>query len=122
LRVDSLPFFSAEEVARARRYHRPLCRTAAALALELGVPASLDWSEAGGALDPRSRAGALSVRARGAPKVEAAADEARTPAVALVGDDSRESDATPAALIAFPTLAHADVDKKSQQERLKSPR
>jgi STE24 endopeptidase len=53
--VDPLRFFSAEQVARARRYHRPLYWAAAAdLALTIVFLAALAWSAAGGALDPRS--------------------------------------------------------------------
>jgi STE24 endopeptidase len=53
--VDPLRFFSAEQVARARRYHRPLYWAAAAeLALATAFLAALAWSAAGSALDPRS--------------------------------------------------------------------
>jgi STE24 endopeptidase len=53
--VDPRRFFAAEEVERARRYHRPLYWAAAAgLALEAGVLAALAWSDAGEALDPES--------------------------------------------------------------------
>ena len=55
LAADPRLFFSADEVERARRYHRPLYWAAAAgLALEVGVLAALAWSEAGSALDPQS--------------------------------------------------------------------
>jgi STE24 endopeptidase len=53
--VDPLRFFSAEQVARARRYHRPLYWAAAVeLALATAFLATLAWSAAGSALDPRS--------------------------------------------------------------------
>jgi Zn-dependent protease with chaperone function len=54
-RTDALTFFSAEEVARARSYHRPLYWAGAAdLAIKAGVLAALAWSGAGAALDPGS--------------------------------------------------------------------
>src|SRR5882724_13498153 len=54
-RTDALTFFSAEEVARARSYHRPLYWAGAAdVAIEAGVLAALVWSGAGAALDPGS--------------------------------------------------------------------
>src|SRR5947207_10590515 len=54
-RTDALTFFSAEEVARARSYHRPLYWAGIAdVAIEAGVLAALVWSGAGGALDPGS--------------------------------------------------------------------
>jgi STE24 endopeptidase len=53
--VDPLRFFSAEQVARARSYHRPLYWAAAVeLALATAFMAALAWSAAGSALDPRS--------------------------------------------------------------------
>jgi STE24 endopeptidase len=53
--VDPLRFFSAEQVARARRYQRPLYWAAAAeLALTTAFLAALGWSAAGSALDPSS--------------------------------------------------------------------
>ncbi len=53
--ADPLRFFSAQEVERARSYHRPLYWAAAVdLALEGAVLAALVWSAAGTALDPRS--------------------------------------------------------------------
>ena len=53
--ADPLRYFSAEDVRRARRYHRPLYWAAAAdLALELGVLATLAWTALGDALDPMS--------------------------------------------------------------------
>jgi Zn-dependent protease with chaperone function len=55
VRTDALSFFSAEEVARARSYHRPLYRAAGAdVAIEASVLAALAWSGAGTALDPGS--------------------------------------------------------------------
>ncbi|MGZ4423278.1 MAG: M48 family metalloprotease [Gaiellaceae bacterium] len=54
-RTDALTFFSAEEVARARSYHRPLYWAGAAdVAIEACVLAALVWSGAGVALDPGS--------------------------------------------------------------------
>src|SRR5439155_3995331 len=54
-RTDMLTFFSAEEVARARSYHRPLYWAGAAdVAIEAGVLATLVWTGAGAALDPGS--------------------------------------------------------------------
>jgi STE24 endopeptidase len=53
--VDALSFFSQEEVARARSYHRPLYWAAAAgLATDVAVLALLAWTGVGGALDPAS--------------------------------------------------------------------
>jgi STE24 endopeptidase len=53
--VDPLQFFSAEQVAQARSYHRPLYRAAAVeLALETAILTALVSSAAGSALDPRS--------------------------------------------------------------------
>jgi STE24 endopeptidase len=53
--VDPLQFFSAEQVARARSYHRPLYWAAALdLGLEVALLAALVWSAAGETLDPRS--------------------------------------------------------------------
>jgi STE24 endopeptidase len=53
--TDPLRFFSAEEVKRARSYHRPLYWTAAAdVALEFVVLAALAWTRLGDALDPTS--------------------------------------------------------------------
>src|SRR6266516_7824535 len=53
--TDALSFFSAEEVARARSYHRPLYWAGAAhVAIEACVLAALVWSSAGAALDPGS--------------------------------------------------------------------
>jgi len=55
VRTDALSFFSAEEVARARSYHRPLYWAGAAdVAIEASVLATLVWSGAGAALDPGS--------------------------------------------------------------------
>jgi hypothetical protein len=55
MRTEPLSFFSEEEVARARRYHRPLYWAAAAdAAIEASVLAALVWSGAGAALDPGS--------------------------------------------------------------------
>jgi STE24 endopeptidase len=55
VRTDALSFFSAEEVARARRYHRPLYWAGAAdIAIEACVLAALVWSGVGAALDPGS--------------------------------------------------------------------
>src|SRR5215207_11239976 len=55
VRTEALSFFSAEEVARARAYHRPLYWVAGAdVALQAGVLAALAWSGAGAALDPGS--------------------------------------------------------------------
>jgi STE24 endopeptidase len=55
MRTEALSFFSEEEVARARRYHRPLYWAAAAdVAIEASVLAALVWSGAGAALDPGS--------------------------------------------------------------------
>jgi STE24 endopeptidase len=48
-------FFSAEEVARARSYHRPLYRAAAVDgAIQVGVLVTFVWSGVGNALDPDS--------------------------------------------------------------------
>jgi STE24 endopeptidase len=53
--VDPLRFFSAEQVARARSYHRPLYWAAAVdLVLATAFLAALAWSAAGSALDPIS--------------------------------------------------------------------
>ena len=55
VRTEALSFFSADEVARARAYHRPLYWAGAAgLAIEAGVLAALVWGDAGAALDPGS--------------------------------------------------------------------
>jgi len=55
VRPETLRFFSAEEVARARRYHRPLYWAAAVeLGVEAGVLAAFVWSGMGSALDPGS--------------------------------------------------------------------
>jgi Zn-dependent protease with chaperone function len=55
MRTEALSFFSEEEVARARRYHRPLYWAAAAdVAIEASVLAALVWSGASAALDPGS--------------------------------------------------------------------
>jgi STE24 endopeptidase len=52
---DALSYFSAEEVARARSYHRPLYwARAAGLAIDAGVLALLAWTELGDSLDPNS--------------------------------------------------------------------
>jgi len=54
-RTEALTFFSAEEVARARSYHRPLYWAGTAdVAIEASVLATLVWSGAGAALDPGS--------------------------------------------------------------------
>jgi STE24 endopeptidase len=55
VRPKALRFFSAEEVARARRYHRPLYWAAAVdLAVAAGVLAAFAWSGMGNAFDPGS--------------------------------------------------------------------
>src|SRR6266511_4483332 len=55
VRTEALTFFSEEEVARARTYHRPLYWAAAAdVAIEASVLGALVWSGAGAALDPGS--------------------------------------------------------------------
>ena len=55
VRMEALSFFSQEEVARARAYHRPLYWAAAAdVAIEASVLAALAWSGAGTVLDPGS--------------------------------------------------------------------
>src|SRR6266545_7792818 len=55
VRTEALSFFSVEEVARARSYHRPLYWAAAAdVAIEASVLGALVWSGAGAALDPGS--------------------------------------------------------------------
>lgn len=55
MRVEALRFFSAEEVARARSYHRPLYWAAAVDgAIQVGVLAAFVWSGVGNALDPDS--------------------------------------------------------------------
>src|SRR6266511_3895403 len=55
VRTEALSFFSEEEVARARSYHRPLYWAAAAdVAIEASVLGALVWSGAGAALDPGS--------------------------------------------------------------------
>jgi STE24 endopeptidase len=54
-RIDALSFFSAEEVARAQSYHRPLYWAGIAdVVIEASVLATLVWSGAGAALDPDS--------------------------------------------------------------------
>ena len=54
-RIDPLRFFSAEQVARARSYHRPLYWSAAVeLTLATAFLAALAWSAAGTVLDPAS--------------------------------------------------------------------
>jgi STE24 endopeptidase len=54
-RPKALRFFSAEEVERARRYHRPLYWAAGIdLAVEAGVLAAFVWSGLGNVLDPAS--------------------------------------------------------------------
>ena len=56
-RTDALTFFSSEEVARARSYHRALYWAGAAdVVIEAGVLAALVWSGLGAALDPGSLA------------------------------------------------------------------
>src|SRR6266542_2037313 len=56
-RTDALTFFSAEEVARARSYHRPLYWAGTAgVAIEASLLATLVWSGVGAALDPGSLA------------------------------------------------------------------
>jgi STE24 endopeptidase len=53
--ADPLRFFSADDVERSRRYHRPLYWAAAAdIAVELAVLAALAWTRLGDALDPSS--------------------------------------------------------------------
>ena len=53
--ADPLAYFSAEEVARSRSYHRPrYWAGAAGLALDAGMLAALSWTAAGDALDPAS--------------------------------------------------------------------
>src|SRR5438270_4176265 len=53
--MEAVRFFSAEEVARARSYHRPLYRAAALdCAIQVGVLAMFVWSGVGNALDPDS--------------------------------------------------------------------
>jgi STE24 endopeptidase len=55
VRGDPLRFFAADDVERARRYHRPLYWAAAAeAALELALLATLAWTQVGDALDPTS--------------------------------------------------------------------
>jgi CAAX prenyl protease N-terminal, five membrane helices len=55
VRTAASSFFSAEEVARARAYNRPLYWGGAAdVALQAGVLAALAWSAADAALDPGS--------------------------------------------------------------------
>src|SRR6266852_2352479 len=55
VRPDALTFFSAEEVARARSYHRPLYWAGTGdVVIEASVLATLVWSGAGAALDPGS--------------------------------------------------------------------
>ena len=55
MRTEALSFFSQEEVARARTYHRVLYWAAAAdVAIEASVLGALVWSGAGAALDPGS--------------------------------------------------------------------
>src|SRR5712692_2120604 len=54
-RTDALTFFTAEEVTRARSYHRPLYWAGTAdVAIEASVLATLVWTGAGAALDPGS--------------------------------------------------------------------
>jgi STE24 endopeptidase len=54
-RTDALTFFSAEEVARARSYNRPLYWAGTAdVAIEAIVLATLVWSGVGAAFDPGS--------------------------------------------------------------------
>jgi len=54
-RAEALTFFSAEEVARARSYHRPLYWAGTAdVAIGASVLAALVWSGVGAALDPGS--------------------------------------------------------------------
>src|SRR6266545_3024949 len=54
-RAEALSFFSAEEVARARSYHRPLYWAGTAdVAIEAIVLAALVWSSVGAAFDPGS--------------------------------------------------------------------
>jgi STE24 endopeptidase len=53
--TDALGYFSAEDVARARSYHRPLYwARAAGLAIDAGLLALLAWTRLGDALDPAS--------------------------------------------------------------------
>ncbi|HEY8843572.1 MAG TPA: M48 family metalloprotease [Gaiellaceae bacterium] len=55
VRPEALRFFSAAEVARARRYHPPLYWAAAVdLAVEAGVLAAFVWSGMGNVFDPGS--------------------------------------------------------------------
>lgn len=50
---DALRFFSGEEIARSRRYHRPLYYAAAAgLVIDVSVLALLAWTSLGDLLDP----------------------------------------------------------------------
>jgi Zn-dependent protease with chaperone function len=54
-RSSALRFFSVEEVARSRRYHRPLYWAAAAgLLIDVGLLALLAWTSLGVLLDPGS--------------------------------------------------------------------
>jgi hypothetical protein len=54
VRTAASSFFSAEEVARAPAYNRPLYWAGAAdVAPRAGVLAALAWSAAGAALNPR---------------------------------------------------------------------
>ena len=55
VRPEALRFFSAEELARARRYHRPLYWAAGVdLAVEASVLGAFVWSGVGNAFDPGS--------------------------------------------------------------------
>jgi STE24 endopeptidase len=55
VRVEAVRFFSVEEVARARSYHRPLYWAAVVDgAIQAGVLATFVWSGVGKALDPGS--------------------------------------------------------------------
>jgi STE24 endopeptidase len=55
VRPDAQTFFSAQEVARARSYHRPLYWAGTAdVVIEASVMAALVWSSAGAVFDPDS--------------------------------------------------------------------
>jgi Zn-dependent protease with chaperone function len=55
LHQDALQFFSGEEIARSRRYHRPLYYAAAAgLLIDVSLLGLLAWTSLGGLLEPGS--------------------------------------------------------------------